>query len=568
MTQPPDYIAKIPATPAIHNEPPKSAQWRGMSQDQVSSLQKRLLESIIQVVVQAITGIFIPGGGVGGASNQLQQWATDTATSISTWIGNVVDGWNHFWDGIFGTSGTTGTTAVGVGTAAGAVSSTANTAGANANTALGNIITIVTNIVNQLGGQTGTWSVGNEAQPLADAAANIASLNAAVAALQQQGTANGNSGKSVIIDFSTYASTTNLPASFTQSYSGSGTDPLGVYGGRVRRAMTGNNTARSTTALYNVFVTNTDYQLIPGIWTVKPSNDGLGNRSYFYLNGRVNSADTSKVYVKFGSDSAELGCYVAGVKTTFTVIGNGGSGTFSFKAGALYILYTGTIGGLRIFQLTENGIPIITYSDGSSVSQAGASYRGGGMAAEWPTSLGNMKPGELMVWGLTDNAFPTIIGSGARMYRSSATDVNVSSGVNLFPASFFDTDDIVTSDITMTSSSAKFQVANSGWYSINAHVSVGAGWPNAMALLLYKGTGAGSSSAWEYGGPDTPQGRNNIGGAQIPRWIHGHWDVYLGATDYVQLAYDATGAATNAIDGEATGLQSYFTISLANRSLN
>lgn len=71
----PDYVGK--PYPPVHNEPPKSTQWQAMTQDQLDGLRKRLIDSIIQIIVQLLTGGFIPGGGVGGASNQLTSWATD-----------------------------------------------------------------------------------------------------------------------------------------------------------------------------------------------------------------------------------------------------------------------------------------------------------------------------------------------------------------------------------------------------------------------------------------------------------------------------------------------------------
>jgi hypothetical protein len=71
VTEPaPDWATSVPVIPDVHVEPPRSAQWEAMSQQQLAALRARLIESLVQVVVQAVKGVFIPGGGVGGALDQ------------------------------------------------------------------------------------------------------------------------------------------------------------------------------------------------------------------------------------------------------------------------------------------------------------------------------------------------------------------------------------------------------------------------------------------------------------------------------------------------------------------
>jgi hypothetical protein len=71
VTEPaPDWVTSVPVVPNVHVEPPKGAQWEAMSQQQLAALRARLIESLLQVVVQAVRGVFIPGGGVGGALDQ------------------------------------------------------------------------------------------------------------------------------------------------------------------------------------------------------------------------------------------------------------------------------------------------------------------------------------------------------------------------------------------------------------------------------------------------------------------------------------------------------------------
>lgn len=79
--QPPDWVTKVPSTEGVHSMPPQGQQLEQLREQQVDAMRKQLLESIIQVVVQAITGLFIPGG-IGSAVQQLQNWAEDIYEAI------------------------------------------------------------------------------------------------------------------------------------------------------------------------------------------------------------------------------------------------------------------------------------------------------------------------------------------------------------------------------------------------------------------------------------------------------------------------------------------------------
>ena len=76
MTNPNEY----PFAPQVHNEQ-RITQTVGLSQDTQRGLRGKLIESIMQLVVQAITGVFVPGD-LGAAFTQLSQWATDLLLSI------------------------------------------------------------------------------------------------------------------------------------------------------------------------------------------------------------------------------------------------------------------------------------------------------------------------------------------------------------------------------------------------------------------------------------------------------------------------------------------------------
>lgn len=166
MTQPPDWVTNVPGHPPVHTEPPKTQQWENLSQDQVRTMRGRLIESVIQVVVQAITGLFIPGGGIGGAQNQLTSWANNIPLigplvgAITGTVGSLFDLGNFFdlsgpgnlltglFDGVLGGSGNPISSFISslLGT-----QSTASTAGTNASTALGNIVSLINGVVGGFG---------------------------------------------------------------------------------------------------------------------------------------------------------------------------------------------------------------------------------------------------------------------------------------------------------------------------------------------------------------------------------------------------------------------------------
>lgn len=80
MTQPPEYAVTVPSNAGIHNEPAKSYQWQQMSEDQLRVTRKKMQDQIMQLVVLAFTGIYIP---TTSGNTQLQQWANDRVTEFN-----------------------------------------------------------------------------------------------------------------------------------------------------------------------------------------------------------------------------------------------------------------------------------------------------------------------------------------------------------------------------------------------------------------------------------------------------------------------------------------------------
>ncbi len=73
--------------PPVHNEPPASYSWQNMSQAQIDSLRANLIESILQVIEQALTGGLIPGSAF---------------AQINAWAAAIVNQLFDFFNGLFG----------------------------------------------------------------------------------------------------------------------------------------------------------------------------------------------------------------------------------------------------------------------------------------------------------------------------------------------------------------------------------------------------------------------------------------------------------------------------------
>jgi hypothetical protein len=92
MTDPlPDYV-QAPFFQELHNRPAGSSGLVGLSQDEAETMRGKLTESLLGVVVQALTGGFLPGG-LGAAFEQLAEWA-DTLLGVFDnipIIGDLID---------------------------------------------------------------------------------------------------------------------------------------------------------------------------------------------------------------------------------------------------------------------------------------------------------------------------------------------------------------------------------------------------------------------------------------------------------------------------------------------
>lgn len=152
------------------------------------------------------------------------------------------------------------------------------------------------------------------------------------------------------------------------------------------------------------------------------------------------------------------------------------------------------------------------------------------------------------------------LGSGFRATRTSTSAVATGTANTsvVLPASFFNAgaDAVSTSDYGWNTSTGTVTVANAGWYQVTLQVMQNSAFGSNYLLgleLFHNGSNARH-------GPRINQG----GYANI---MHAVWNIYCNAGDTLQGGTFNTFGAISALIGEATGIGTFFEVSLANRSL-
>ena len=156
-------------------------------------------------------------------------------------------------------------------------------------------------------------------------------------------------------------------------------------------------------------------------------------------------------------------------------------------------------------------------------------------------------------------------GSGAQISRRNTDNVNSAANRQIFPAGFFDTQDRSGTNIVTTLSEGKFRVTEAGWYivelSFRLNPTITFGF--SVAPLLYKGIDS-TQSAYKVGN-DAIMGTWGFG--QVGnRYAQSTWIVYLNAQEVVRAGYDAIGTAVNIFDADSSGVETYFSISMMNKT--
>jgi len=104
VTEVPDWaINPPPQTGGVHGPFPKINAWDALPQDQINVISGKLTESILQVVVTALRGLFMPGP-IGAAFDQLVDWANNLGAQIVDFVNNIagidLSSWDAFLDSL------------------------------------------------------------------------------------------------------------------------------------------------------------------------------------------------------------------------------------------------------------------------------------------------------------------------------------------------------------------------------------------------------------------------------------------------------------------------------------
>lgn len=89
MTEPPDWVARTPSNPAIHNIPATNVPIPQLSQDQLRTMRDKWNEQILQLTTLSVTGQYVPTGTIGSAGDQLNDWSNDVHDTSHTALYNT-----------------------------------------------------------------------------------------------------------------------------------------------------------------------------------------------------------------------------------------------------------------------------------------------------------------------------------------------------------------------------------------------------------------------------------------------------------------------------------------------
>lgn len=430
---------------------------------------------------------------------------------------------------------------------------------------------ILDGITNYLTGLAGTlWGQTSANNALAGAKQSIEQNAAAIQAMTTTQGGGAASGKSVVVNYNDYANGA-LPATHTVAYFGANTSTVSILNGRAHANLVNDDTSKYWEILYNATQTNTDYQLI-GITLTSLMGSGFGSQASNWVKGRVNLAQSRYVWAEFRKDDFNNIYFQLGAVTA--------SGTIIWKGwtacpyATTAWLQCGTTGGARVYKVWVGNQVIWTHNEVGTLSDVGASNRYTGHGGQmYATAGGAVGPGDVSQFAFYDNMPPATVGSGAIITRTATGSTQANAGATQYISNgdtFFNnlerkTDDILTVDQLW----GGFQVRDAGWYKLKACVKIaGAAYPDRITLRLL-GASATTPDQAKYGGRE--HARMLSGGAVStpPRWIADDWEVYLDANEYVYLGYDcAVLNVAGVFTGEATGLQTYFSIALINKNQN
>lgn len=346
MSEPPNY-AVSPFASQVHNPRPER-QFEGASADEQRGIRAKFVESIIQIVVSAFTGVFIPGG-LGTAFDQLTDWVQNILPEeIKAPLGQLVDLLVDILDSIPIIGPPIGDAVEDLAALFGVMRDTTANAQDSANTAL----------------------------------AGLASLKARIDA--------GTSGALFVDTFDRVQDLTEdgLGPDWVQTYSaGSGT--LGVEGGGTTFWSAAGTTVRTCVAR-TVAETNTENQILQMVAADKPASfAGLSVGAEMGLFGRAHDTNDDWIEAIIGFDYCLIAVVLGGAFTQLASTGLGGT-----DPGDLWEFHVG-IGDGSIDAddpytcvLYQNNNERLRTVDSSHIASMGLAYRHGGFIESAAASTG------------------------------------------------------------------------------------------------------------------------------------------------------------------------------------
>lgn len=458
----PDYIAKVPADSGVHTNFPNNSQWTGLTQSQLNTLRSKLVNSIVAVIMQALTGFFAPlGPGVEDAFKQLTAWGNNLGSNIVLFFQHASN------------------IAAAIGT---------DLAHLNLSTLLFDPLAtffkggsqwaqdIFDDFSTALGGFTlaaGGAPRDYFTQSAIDTQTTLNQIQLSISALQGLGDNSANGGQSYLVDFSNMADAATLGADWSSTLTGSGTgQSFGILSAQADWYTVGSGT-RTTFNFYapsgddTAGFTDTPYQLVGGLFTAKP-----GKR---FIPGPLPWSTDIGSTTFYGSD--ELICRWDPVSGSCVRIKRDGDGTitliwddgtalhtmdvssYDWKANTLYFLRAGNPNGnIREYTLLEgtNLKQIYTYTDTGAISYPGGfdpiadSYNGfGGGWADYRFSGTSGSP--LKQFLLRDYTPATILGVIGRAYYSDPVSLlNLSATMAILPTGAIDSIGYASAGVSYT----------------------------------------------------------------------------------------------------------------------
>lgn len=398
----------------------------------------------------------------------------------------------------------------------------------------------------------GTWTIpalDSVFQLGTDKSTELSNIAAGLAQLKADFAANNNSGKSFQVNVSDWG--TSIPSQFTK-FIESGTGAVSNDGNTLE--YTGGDGLELF--LYNVEPLATDYFEVSAIVPRATREFFLssGNNRLFLV-GRSNEDMSSFCFIQFGYYTARFGCVRDGISDIEHPEFFGPPQAINASG---YVTFRGGVAGDdNFFQLLVNNQIVGGGNDVANISFIGEDYRAVGLGIEAESFPNGVLVGNVSHFTANDNKPADIAGSGAIMTRNSTGLFTAAVGVNQLIGGFFDNIERASKDIAVNITNGTFTVSEDDWYTVDAGIKAGSGWPDLCQIVLFK-----NGAPLRYGQDIGRVANAAFTSLLSPRGIAGSWSEYLVAGDVVSVGYDAFGiiATPNSFTGEATGAKTFFTI--------